>query len=67
MYLLLRRSNLVVVVVGQPTSNPPQIEFIHTHQKIRNNPLSHQVLIGDEAQVEARFGPFGDSANLKTR
>ena len=21
------------------------------------------VLIGDEAQVEARFGPFGDSAN----
>jgi hypothetical protein len=22
-YLLLRRSNLVVVVVGQPTSNPP--------------------------------------------
>jgi hypothetical protein len=36
-YLLLRRSNLVVVVVGQPTLNPPQIEFIHTHQKIRNN------------------------------
>jgi hypothetical protein len=24
-------------------------------------------LIGDEAQVEARFGPFGDSANLDTR
>ena len=22
------------------------------------------VLLGDEAQVEARFGPFGDSANL---
>ena len=43
-YLLLRRSNLVVVVVGQPTSNPPQIEFIHTHQKIRNNPLSHHVV-----------------------
>jgi hypothetical protein len=21
-------------------------------------------LLGDEAQVEARFGPFGDSANL---
>ena len=41
-YLLLRHSNLVVVVVGQPTSNPPQIKFIHTHQKIRNNPLSHR-------------------------
>jgi hypothetical protein len=22
------------------------------------------VLLGDEAQVEARLGPFGDSANL---
>ena len=22
------------------------------------------VLLGDEAQLEARFGPFGDSANL---
>ena len=22
------------------------------------------VLVGDEAQLEARFGPFGDSANL---
>jgi hypothetical protein len=25
------------------------------------------VLLGDEAQVEARFGQFGDSANLDTR
>jgi hypothetical protein len=25
------------------------------------------VHLGDEAQVEARFGPFGDSANLKAR
>jgi hypothetical protein len=25
------------------------------------------VLLGDEAQVDARFGPFGDSANLDTR
>ena len=24
-------------------------------------------LLGDEAQVEAPFGPFGDSANLNTR
>jgi hypothetical protein len=24
------------------------------------------VLLGDEAQVETRFGPFGDSANLDT-
>jgi hypothetical protein len=25
------------------------------------------VLLGDEAQVEARFGPFGDSATLDAR
>jgi hypothetical protein len=25
------------------------------------------VLLGDEAQVIARFGPFGDSANLDAR
>jgi hypothetical protein len=24
-------------------------------------------LLGDVAHVEARFGPFGDSANLNTR
>jgi hypothetical protein len=24
-------------------------------------------LLGDEAQVEARFGPFGDCANLDAR
>jgi hypothetical protein len=24
-------------------------------------------LLGDEAQVEARFGPFGDSGNLDAR
>jgi hypothetical protein len=26
-----------------------------------------EVLLVDEAQVEARFGPFGDSANLEAR
>jgi hypothetical protein len=25
------------------------------------------ILLGDEAQVEARFGPFGDSDNLDAR
>ena len=30
--------------------------------------LVHQmVLLGDEAQVEARFGPFGDIANPNAR
>ena len=25
------------------------------------------ILLGDEAQVEVRFGPFGDTANLDSR
>ena len=30
--------------------------------------LAHPMVpLGDEAQVEARFGPFGDSANLDAR
>ena len=30
--------------------------------------LEHpMVLLGDEAQLEARFAPFGDSANLNAR
>jgi hypothetical protein len=29
--------------------------------------MCRMVLLGDEAQVEARFGPFGDSANLDAR
>jgi hypothetical protein len=29
--------------------------------------MNPMVLLVDEAQVEARFGPFGDSANLDTR
>jgi hypothetical protein len=29
--------------------------------------MNLMVLIGDEAQLEACFGPFGDSANLDAR
>jgi CHAD domain-containing protein len=28
---------------------------------------THDGLLGDEAQVEARFGPFGDRATLDAR
>jgi hypothetical protein len=41
---------------------------------VRNFPLAQKsfwthlrVLLGDEAQMEAHFGLFGDSANLKAR
>jgi hypothetical protein len=34
------------------------LEIIWTHP---------MVLVGDEAQVDSRFGPFGDSANLDAR
>jgi hypothetical protein len=29
--------------------------------------MNLMVLLGDEAQLEARFGPFGDTANLDAR
>jgi hypothetical protein len=29
--------------------------------------MNLMVLLGDEAQLEARFGPFGDSANIDAR
>jgi hypothetical protein len=41
---------------------------------VANVPYAHKliwmhqmVLLGDEAQVEARFVPFGDGANLAAR
>ena len=39
-----------------------------TYHRRRNHFLPHpMVLLGDEALVKARFGPFGESANLDTR
>jgi hypothetical protein len=41
---------------------------------VTNEPLAHESfwtkqmeLLGDEAQVDALFGPFGDNANLVAR
>jgi hypothetical protein len=38
-----------------------------TNHRLKNNFAHPMVLLGDEAQVEAHFGPFGDSTNLYTR
>ena len=38
------------------------------HTMAQKSFLTHpMVLLGDKAQVEAHFGPFGDSANLDSR
>jgi len=38
------------------------------HTMAQKSFWTHQMaLLGDEAQVEDRFGPFGDSANLDSR
>ena len=38
------------------------------HTMAQKSFWTHQmVLLGDEAQVEARLGPFGDIANLHSR
>jgi hypothetical protein len=41
---------------------------------VRNVPYAQKsfwmhpmILLGDKAQLDARFGPFGDSANLDAR
>ena len=39
-------------------------EYIIGLETILDVPI---VLLGEEAQVEAQFGPFGDSANLDAR
>jgi hypothetical protein len=39
-----------------------------TYHRVKNHFLTHpMVLQGDEAQVEARFSWFGDTANLYAR
>ena len=39
-----------------------------TYQRLRKSFWTHSMVPrGDEAQVEARFGPFGHSANLDAR
>ena len=43
-------------------------KFCAKHTMAQKSFWMHQmVLLGDEAQVEARFGPFGDSVNLHSR
>ena len=38
------------------------------HTMAQKSFWTHQiVLLGDEAQVEARFGPFGDSVSISAR
>ena len=51
---------LVLVQVGARFApNVPQAQIL-----FRTHPI---LLLGDEAQLEARFGLFGDSANLDAR
>ena len=38
-----------------------------TYHRLINRLTHPMVLLGDDAQVEARFGPFGDSANPDAR
>ena len=39
-----------------------------TYHRLRKSSWTHPiVLLGDEAQVDARFDPFGENANLDAR
>jgi hypothetical protein len=50
-----------VSVEARPLFTP---NMPYTEKSFRKHSI---VLLGDEAQVEAHFGPFGDRANLDTR
>jgi hypothetical protein len=50
-----------VSVEARPLFTP---NMPYTEKSFRTHPI---VLLGDEAQVEAHFDPFGDRANLDTR
>jgi hypothetical protein len=47
--------------------NVPQASLRHAYHRLRNHFRRTRWLLGDEAQVEARFIPYGDSANLNAR
>jgi hypothetical protein len=53
-----------IISINQSIYPTPLIE---RSGKNRNKFTSPMVLLGDEAQLEACFGPFGDSANHDAR
>ena len=54
----IRLETMLVSVQGLP----------QTYHRLRKSFWTHSmVALGEEAQVEARFGPFGGSANLDAR
>ena len=56
--------HLEMVLVSLPDS----CKVCAKHTMAQKSFWTHQiVLLGDEAQVEARFGLFGDSANVDAR
>ena len=45
-----------------------KVHSLHqTYHRLRNRLVAPDVLLGDEAQVKARFSSFGDSANLDAK
>ena len=60
--LVLDRLEIVLVSLQDRCSVSRQ-----TYHRLRNRLTHPMVLLGDDAQVEAQFGPFGDSANPDAR
>jgi hypothetical protein len=60
--------NLVLVCLEIVCQSKIGARFVPNIPMAQKSFLMHpMVLLGDEAQVEARFRLFGDSANLDTR
>jgi hypothetical protein len=59
--------NLVLVCLDTELVSVKDRSMVCAELTIGTDWIHPMVLLGDEAQVEAYFGPFGDSANLDTR
>jgi hypothetical protein len=59
--------NLILVHLKTVLVSVQDRSTICIERTIGSDWMRPMVLLGDKAQVEARFSPFGDSANLDAR
>jgi hypothetical protein len=59
--------NLVLVRLEIVLVSMKERSTVCAERTIGSDWMHPMVLLGDKAQVETSFGPFGDSANLEAR
>jgi hypothetical protein len=64
MWMLVSFRLEIVLILTQDRCTVYAKRTVGSEKSFWTHPM---VLLGDEAKVEARFSPFGDSANFDTR